>query len=50
LTEENKVSRVAYALEEIDGAAHGAAAADGVRRFMLMKNSSTRLLMVKITA
>jgi hypothetical protein len=33
LTEENKVSRVAYALEEIDGATLGAAAADGVVRF-----------------
>jgi hypothetical protein len=34
LTEENKkVSRVAYALEEIDGATLGAVAADGVMRF-----------------
>jgi hypothetical protein len=33
LTEENKISRVAYALEEIDGATLGAAAADGVVRF-----------------
>jgi hypothetical protein len=33
LTKENKVSRAAYALEEIDGATLGAAAADGVVRF-----------------
>jgi hypothetical protein len=32
-SEENKVSRVAYAFEEIDGATLGAAAADGVVRF-----------------
>jgi hypothetical protein len=33
LTEENKVSRVAYALEEIDGTTLGAAIEDGVVRF-----------------
>ena len=33
LTEENKASRGAYALEEIDGATLGGAAADGVVRF-----------------
>jgi hypothetical protein len=36
LTEENKVSRVACALEEIDRATLGAAAADGVVRFQDM--------------
>jgi hypothetical protein len=36
LTEENKVSRVAYALEEMNGATLGAAAADGVMRFKEM--------------
>jgi hypothetical protein len=58
LIDKNKVSGVAYALAEIDGATLGAAAADGVARFMDMfdcvdidkKGFYQTSLMVRITS